>query len=67
MKNLKIVWATCLLFITVTVAAQNEKDKKIMADAEKAKATLIEKDAGIRKFSRIHQAMLFFQMLVKAD
>ncbi|GAL90169.1 YSC84-related protein [Jejuia pallidilutea] len=50
MKNLKIVWATCLLFITVTVAAQNEKDKKIMADAEKAKATLIEKDAGIEKF-----------------
>ncbi|PQV49023.1 lipid-binding SYLF domain-containing protein [Jejuia pallidilutea] len=50
MKNLKIVWATCLLFITVMVAAQNEKDKKIMADAEKAKATLIEKDAGIEKF-----------------
>ncbi|GAL68579.1 hypothetical protein JCM19301_21 [Jejuia pallidilutea] len=50
MKNLKIVWATCLLFITVTVAAQNEKDKKIMADAEKAKATLIEKDAGIKIF-----------------
>lgn len=37
MKNLKIVWATCLLFITVTVAAQNEKDKKIMQMPKKPK------------------------------
>ncbi|MEW4924673.1 lipid-binding SYLF domain-containing protein [Algibacter sp. 2305UL17-15] len=50
MKTLKTIVAVCLLFITVGATAQNDKDKKIMADAEKAKATLIEKDAGIEKF-----------------
>lgn len=50
MKNFKTIVATCLLFIAFSVAAQNSKDKKIMADADKAKATLIEKDPGIIKF-----------------
>ena len=42
--------AVALLFITVGMTAQNDKDKKIMADAEKAKAKIISKDAGLAAF-----------------
>ncbi|SFZ92336.1 Lipid-binding SYLF domain-containing protein [Flaviramulus basaltis] len=50
MKTLKTIVAACLLLITVGVTAQNDKDKKIMKDAEKAKTTLMAKDAGLDKF-----------------
>ncbi|EGV44316.1 hypothetical protein BZARG_721 [Bizionia argentinensis JUB59] len=50
MKTLKTIVAACLLFISVGAVAQNEKDIKIMKDAEKAKTMLMEKDAGFEKF-----------------
>ncbi len=50
MKVLKTIVAICLLFITVGATAQNKKDKEIIADAEKAKTTLLAKDKGLDKF-----------------
>lgn len=50
MKTLKTLAAVCLLFITVGITAQNDKDKEVMAHAEKAKAALLEKDSGLEKF-----------------
>lgn len=50
MKTLKTFMAVCLLFITLGVTAQNDKDKEVMAHADKAKAALLEKDQGLEKF-----------------
>ncbi|MEZ4791928.1 MAG: hypothetical protein R2783_00165 [Gelidibacter sp.] len=50
MKSLKTMIAVCLLFVAFSTTAQNDKHKKIMADAEKAKTTLIEKDAGLKTY-----------------
>ncbi|MCX7547212.1 lipid-binding SYLF domain-containing protein [Xanthomarina sp. F1114] len=50
MKILKTFMAVCLLFISIGVTAQNDKDKQVISDAEKAKTTLLEKDAGLEKF-----------------
>lgn len=50
MKTLKHILALCILIATLGATAQNDKDKKIMADAEYAKKTLLAKDAGLDKF-----------------
>ena len=50
MKILKNIAVACLLLVAVGATAQNEKDKEIMADAQKAKETLIAKDAGLEEF-----------------
>lgn len=50
MKTLKTLMAVTLLFLTIGATAQNDKDKKIMADAVKAKATLMTKDAGLSSY-----------------
>lgn len=50
MKTLKLIIVASLLFITIGANAQNDKDKKIMDDADKAKSTLLAKDAGLAKF-----------------
>lgn len=50
MKTLKNMMVVALLLITVGVAAQNNKDREIMADAQKAKSTLMAKDLGLEKF-----------------
>ncbi len=50
MKTLKTLMAACLLFITVGATAQNDKDKKLMKNAEHAKTMMLEKDAGFQKF-----------------
>lgn len=50
MKTIKTLMAVCLLFITVGVSAQNDKDKQVISDAENAKTTLLEKDPGLEKF-----------------
>ncbi len=50
MKTLKSIMAICLLFLTVGAVAQNDKHHELMADAEKAKATLIAKDADLAQF-----------------
>lgn len=50
MKTLKNILITCLLVISFGATAQTPKDKEIMSDAEKAKQTLITKDAGLEKF-----------------
>tara|TARA_R110002049_G_scaffold116110_1_gene268492 strand:+ start:59427 stop:59957 length:531 start_codon:yes stop_codon:yes gene_type:complete len=50
MKTLKKIITASFLLITIMATAQNDKDKKIMADAEQAKTTLITKDDGLEKF-----------------
>ncbi|WP_318310703.1 lipid-binding SYLF domain-containing protein [Flagellimonas crocea] len=50
MKHLQsIALATFLFFVTIA-SAQNKKDKKIMADAQKAKTTLLETSPGLERF-----------------
>ena len=50
MKTLKKIMVACLFLIAIGVTAQNDKDKKIMVDAENAQATLMAKDLGLEKF-----------------
>lgn len=50
MKTLKNIVAVCLLLISVGTTAQNEKHKELMADADKAKATLVEADADLQMY-----------------
>lgn len=50
MKTLKTLVAVTLLFLTIGATAQNDKDQKIMADAAKAKTTLMAKDAGLATY-----------------
>ncbi|MGJ8592786.1 MAG: YSC84-related protein [Aquaticitalea sp.] len=47
MKTLKTIIAVCMLFATVGATAQNDKHKELMADAQKAKATLTKADTGL--------------------
>ncbi|OBX21142.1 MULTISPECIES: lipid-binding SYLF domain-containing protein [Bizionia] len=60
MKTLKTIMAACLLFITVGTTAQNDKDKKIMKDAEHAKTMIMEKDAGFEKFFKNASGYVIF-------
>lgn len=50
MKTLKKTLIFCLLVISFGTIAQNDKDKELMADAQKAKQTLISADNGLEKF-----------------
>ncbi|PZP51301.1 MAG: hypothetical protein DI598_03555 [Pseudopedobacter saltans] len=51
MKNLKRILAfSFLMLLVVGVNAQTKKQKRIIDDAVKAKATLLEKDEGLKKF-----------------
>jgi len=50
MKTLKTMIAAAILFMTVGAVAQNDKHKELMADADKAKATLLAKDAGLKTY-----------------
>ncbi|MCK7591477.1 lipid-binding SYLF domain-containing protein [Subsaxibacter sp. CAU 1640] len=50
MKTLKTMIAVAILFMTVGAVAQNDKHKELMADADKAKATLLAKDAGLKTY-----------------
>lgn len=50
MKTLKRTLIAYLLVISFGATAQNDKDKEIMADAKKAKQTLISADSGLEKF-----------------
>ncbi|MEM6514760.1 MAG: hypothetical protein AAF688_01155 [Bacteroidota bacterium] len=49
-RTLKYFTALSLFLIGYTGFSQSEKDKKIMADAEDAKATMVEKDSEIADF-----------------
>ena len=60
MKTLKTIMAVCILFITIGASAQSEKDKKIMADAVKAKATLITTDVGLQKYFKNASGYVIF-------
>ncbi|MBW8242340.1 lipid-binding SYLF domain-containing protein [Muricauda oceani] len=42
MKRIKSIVTLALFLLTISISAQNKKDQKIMADAEKAKTTLLE-------------------------
>jgi lipid-binding SYLF domain-containing protein len=50
MKPLKTIMLAFSLLIVLVANAQNDQDKKIMADAENAKETLMAKDLGLEKF-----------------
>ncbi|MDD7886580.1 lipid-binding SYLF domain-containing protein [Flavivirga sp. 57AJ16] len=60
MKTLKTIAVACLIFFTIGAVAQNNKDKKIMADAEQAKTTLITKDPGLDKFFKNSSGYVIF-------
>ena len=50
MKTLKTIIAVCIMFMATGAIAQNADHKNLMADAEKAKSELINKDAGLEKY-----------------
>ena len=50
MKRIKTIAIVALLLVATTGMAQNNKDKKIMADAVTAKAKLLEADSGLERF-----------------
>ncbi|WP_228236426.1 hypothetical protein [Allomuricauda sp. M10] len=50
MKRIKTIAIVALLLVATTGMAQNNKDKKIMADAVTAKAKLLETDSGLERF-----------------
>lgn len=50
MKTIKKILIVCVLLISFGALAQSDKDQEIMADAEKAKQTLLSKDNGLQKF-----------------
>src|SRR5688572_26565464 len=50
MKTIQKTLILCILLISFGAIAQTDKDQEIMADAEKAKQTLIAKDKGVQKF-----------------
>ena len=49
MKTIKKVLLVWFLSMSVIALAQSDKDQEIMADAEKAKQTIISKDRGLQK------------------
>jgi lipid-binding SYLF domain-containing protein len=50
MKTLKTIMAAYLLFFAIGANSQNDKHKELMADSDKAKSTLINKDAGLQQY-----------------
>lgn len=50
MKTLKSIALVAFLIVGTSVFAQNKKDEKIMADAQKAKQTLVDTDSGLNGF-----------------
>lgn len=50
MKTLKQVTLTLCMLIAFSAFSQNKKDRKIMADAENAKTTLIEANKDLSKY-----------------
>lgn len=50
MKLVKFLAVATILFSTMTLTAQNKKDRKIMNDAKKAKKTLLKADSGLERF-----------------
>lgn len=50
MKTLNTIMVAFFFLTALAVNAQNDQDKKIIADAENAKDTLLAKDLGLEKF-----------------
>ncbi len=50
MKTLKTMATICLMLVAFSSNAQNDKHKELMADADKAKMTLLNKDAGLQQY-----------------
>ncbi|MEY8781772.1 hypothetical protein AB9K32_15170 [Allomuricauda sp. XS_ASV26] len=50
MKKIKSVIVVALMLIGTSAIAQNSKDRKIMADAERAKTTLLETSPALDQF-----------------
>ncbi len=60
MKTLQTIITICIMFIAVGTTAQNDKHKELMADAQKAKKTLIAKDAGLENFFKNSSGYVIF-------
>ena len=60
MKTLKTIVTAFMLFIAFGATAQSDKDKEIMADAEKAKATLLEKDPELATYFKSASGYVIF-------
>ncbi|MEC8830882.1 MAG: hypothetical protein VX772_00840, partial [Bacteroidota bacterium] len=50
MKTIKSFLVITVLLLGTSAFAQSKKDKKIMADAQKAKTTLLETSPGLERF-----------------
>ena len=50
MKRIKSVVTLTLFLLVISISAQNKKEQKIMADAEKAKSTLLETSPSLEGF-----------------
>lgn len=59
MKRIQLITILTILF-SVTVFAQSKEDKKLMKDAEKAKAAFMEKDPDIKEHFSHAEAYVIF-------
>lgn len=60
MKKLTLVTMVLAMFMAVNVVAQNADEKRIIADAEEAKQTMLEKDRGLEKFFDSAEGFVIF-------
>jgi len=60
MKKSKMIILLVTFFVAYVSYGQNSKDKRIMAEAEKAKKEMIKKDAGLDKFFNNATAYVIF-------
>ncbi|WP_203294126.1 lipid-binding SYLF domain-containing protein [Luteirhabdus pelagi] len=59
MKRIQLITILALVF-SVTVFAQSKEDKKLMKDAEKAKAAFMDKDPNIKEHFSTAEAYVIF-------
>lgn len=60
MKTLKTMIAACIMFVAVGAIGQNAEHKQLMSDAQKAKAELIKKDAGLDMYFKKASGYVIF-------
>ncbi len=61
----KIIMPALMLFLSLGLFAQTKTDKKIMADAQKAKAKFMKTDTGINQFFNNSDAYVIFPNIGK--
>jgi lipid-binding SYLF domain-containing protein len=65
MKTIKIFITVCILFITASVTAQNSKDREVMAEAKKAKTTLLTINPELKKYFQNASGYVIFPSIGK--